>query len=125
MILIALSKRLLPLTLLLPIGCVKEDGDKLIAIGKIAAGKVKELVPVNGPIDELTPEKSTAARVKSRLNNDVFLANAGIEISDDAGHITLRGKVASKEHIERAEQLATQTVGVTKVTNQLEITPGR
>ena len=104
-------------------GCARDDGDKLAAVGRVVVEKVRTAAPAKNPVADLALDATPTSRVKARIRTDVFLVNQPIEIGEFETVIYLRGKVPSREHSERAEQLAKETVGVTKVVNELAIGP--
>jgi len=106
--------------LLLP-ACQRTDGEKLVRIGQITTEKVREAAPSRTPFGDIAPEATTLGRVRSRIKGDVYLQKAPIQVTEDDDGIRLRGTVPSREHLDRAEQLAQQTVGVDKVVNELTI----
>ena len=102
-------------------GCQKTDGEKLVRIGQITTEKIREAAPSRTPFGDIAPEATPAGRVRSRLKWDVSLQKSPIQVTEDDDGLRLRGTVPSREHLERAEQLAQQTVGVGKVVNELTI----
>ena len=104
-------------------GCDRDDGDMLVRVAKLTGTKVREAVPAKTPFGDIAPESSPAAKVRSRLKSDVYFADRAVQVVEEGENLYLRGKVPSKEHVERTEQLARQTVGVTKVVNELTVEP--
>lgn len=103
------------------VGCEKTDGEKLVRIGQITTEKIRKTAPARTPLGDLAPETTTVGRVISRINGDVYLHKLRIVVVEDDEGIHLKGTVPSREHLERAEQLAQQTVGVEKLVNELTI----
>ena len=103
------------------VGCEKTDGEKLVRIGQITTEKLRKTAPSRTPFGDIAPDTTTVGRVMSRINGDIYLQKSKILVSEDDEGIHLRGSVPSREHLERAEQLAQQTVGVEKLVNELTI----
>jgi osmotically-inducible protein OsmY len=59
------------------------------------------------------------AKVKGALQKDDATEHSDIHVTTSAGIVTLRGNVASKAVMARAEELALNTKGVRQVNNQL------
>ncbi|WP_020468930.1 BON domain-containing protein [Zavarzinella formosa] len=112
---------LLLFPVLLVIGCERTDGEKLVRIGQISTEKIREAAPSRTPFGDIAPEASTVGRVRSRIKGDVYFQKSQVQVTEDEEGIRLRGSVPSREHLERAGQLAQQTVGVNKVVNELTI----
>ena len=104
-------------------GCGRDDGDKLVRVAKLTGTKVRDAVPAKTLFGDIAPESSPAAKVRSRLKSDVYFADRAVQVVEEGENLYLRGKVPSKEHVERPEQLARQTVGVTKIVNELTVEP--
>lgn len=70
--------------------------------------------------------KDTAitAKVKTALHSDKGIGDVDIDVDTTAGIVTLQGKVPTQTMAARAEQVAMQTEGVTKVNNELTVVPG-
>jgi osmotically-inducible protein OsmY len=102
-------------------GCERTDGEKLVRIGQITTEKVREAAPSRTPFGDLAPEATPSGRVRARIKGDIYLQKSQIQVIEDEDGIHLRGSVPSREHLERAEQLAQQTVGVEKVVNELSV----
>jgi hyperosmotically inducible protein len=70
--------------------------------------------------------KDTAitAKVKSALHGDKGIGDVDIDVDTTAGIVTLQGKVPTRAVAVRAEQVAMQTEGVTRVKNELSVVPG-
>lgn len=86
--------------------------------GSDAADAVKHTY--RGTKTELTDAKLTV-KVKSVLHDSKAVGDADIHVTTDAGVVTLRGEVPSREVAINAEQLAQQTEGVTRVNNELTV----
>jgi osmotically-inducible protein OsmY len=65
-----------------------------------------------------------AARVRTALTQDPRTAGVSIEVIDENGVITLRGKVNSEEASRATEEIARTQEGVIEVVNDLEIEQG-
>lgn len=67
-------------------------------------------------------EMSVQGRVYSRLRWDKQLADLKIDVdTEEGGVVLLRGQVSSAEAREKALQLANDTVGVTRVVDELKV----
>jgi osmotically-inducible protein OsmY len=65
-----------------------------------------------------------AARVRAALAQDPRTAEYSIEVIDENGLVTLKGKVNSEEAGRAAEEIASIQEGVIEVVNDLEIEQG-
>lgn len=63
--------------------------------------------------------------VSDRLMEDRLLDARGVEVSANAGVVTLAGEVPGASDVAHAEMLARQTAGVIQVVNQLRVQPGQ
>lgn len=63
--------------------------------------------------------------VSDRLMDDPLLDASEVEVSADAGVITLRGEVPGASDTAHAELVARRTPGVHEVVNRLSFRPGR
>ena len=61
------------------------------------------------------------AKIKSKMALDDTLKSRGIDVSTDAGVVTLTGEVPSAAEHERAVQLARETAGVKSVRDQIKV----
>lgn len=66
-------------------------------------------------------DASITASVQGKLTGDKLSNFARINVDTDRGVVTLQGTVRSVEEKTRAEELARQVAGVTKVNNNLSI----
>lgn len=107
--------------MLLIFGCQRTDGEKLVKISQIASEKIREAAPSRTPFGDIAFDGTPAGRVRNRIKGDVYFQESTVQVSEDADGIRLRGNVPTREHLERAGQLAEQTVGVTRVINELTI----
>ncbi len=103
------------------------DGDRLAAISRLAAAKVRGGLPpgakMAGPFHALRrglPEE-LADRVKARLDTDKRLAGVEFSVSADGGAVTLRGVVPDAKARRAAVALAENTAGVEKVIDELAV----
>lgn len=111
----------------------REAGRKLDEAGrKIRRGLEKGFNNARGVVDEQfsrtrdrVHDMNVASRIYGRLHWDKMLVNSNFDLNVEArGVVTLRGTVASDEARERAVQLAIDTVGVSRVIDQLAVQPG-
>jgi osmotically-inducible protein OsmY len=63
--------------------------------------------------------------VSERLMEDRLLDARRVEVSANAGVVTLAGDVPGASDMAHAEMLARQTPGVTSVVNRLQVQPGQ
>ncbi len=110
----------------------REAGRKLDEAGrKIRRGLEKGLDTARGAVRESfaqtrdrVHEMNVAARIYGRLHWDKMLVDSNLDLSVEArGIVTLRGVVPSDKARERAVQLAADTVGVSRVVDQLAVEP--
>lgn len=66
-------------------------------------------------------DASVTASVQGKLTADKLSNFSRIDVDTDRGIVTLNGVVRSAEEQSRAEELARQVEGVTKVNNNLQI----
>jgi len=66
-------------------------------------------------------DQMTAAKVKTELNIDEELKNAGITVECVRGVVHLRGTVASEALRQRATRAARRVQTVLRVVNELEV----
>lgn len=111
------------LLVLLVSGCSQKDGDKLAKIAKLSAEKVRDAVPAKNPVGDFAPDATVAGKVRTRLKTDAYLVACPIQVVEEADGLHLRGHVPSQEHADLAYRLASQTVGVPTVVNELTIAP--
>lgn len=103
-------------------GSKQTDADILTRVGRVAAKKVKAVMPdasaLAGPLVALTPPDlmPVADRVRVRIKTDQQMEGATVTaVSTAEGEVTLRGEVKSAGQRQRAVELAQSTAGVKKV----------
>ena len=115
------------LTILLAVvvftGCSREDGDRLARVGRLAGEKVRDAAPARTPLGDLNPEATPAGRVRARFRTDAALADQSIQVVESPDGLHLRGQVANAEQVEWAARLASETLGVGAVVNELTVAP--
>ena len=104
-------------------GCHREDGEKLVRVGRVVTEKVRDAAPARTPFGDLAPDATPAGKVRARIRTDSYLADLDIQVVEAEDGLHLRGNVPSKEHSDRAGQLARDTVEVKTVVNELVVTP--
>jgi len=83
------------------------------------AGQVREtFAQMRAKVEQM----SVAARVYARIRWDKALSQTSISVDVDKGVATLTGTVPNEAAKTKAGTLAGDTVGVEKVTNQLQVT---
>ncbi len=70
---------------------------------------------------QTSDDAAITASVQGKLTGDKLSNFAHINVDTDRGTVTLKGTVRSVEEKTRAEELARQVAGVTKVNNNLSI----
>ncbi|HVK11007.1 MAG TPA: BON domain-containing protein [Gemmataceae bacterium] len=104
-------------------GCNREDGEKLVRVGRVVTEKVRAAAPARTPFGDLAPDATPAGKVRARIRTDSYLADLDIQVVEAEDGLHLRGTVPSKEHSDRAGQLARDTVDVNAVINELSVGP--
>jgi osmotically-inducible protein OsmY len=104
-------------------GCNREDGEKLVRVGRVVTEKVRDAAPARTPFGDLAPDATPAGKVRARIRTDSYLAELDIQVVEAEDGLHLKGKVPSKEHSDRAGQLARDTVEVSNVVNELVVEP--
>jgi len=109
-------------------GCKDQDVDRLSRLGGKLAQKAGSLVGGgNGPLTRgLSGLRlhwgavAVDARVAARLSWDRNLEGLAIQVDADGAEVKLRGKVPDAARRRRAVELAANTIGVEKVTDEME-----
>jgi hypothetical protein len=70
---------------------------------------------------EALDEGRITAKVKSKIGLDDTLKGASVSVHTDDGVVTLTGEVMNGAQRQRAEQLARETEGVTRVVDELSV----
>ncbi|MBX9626415.1 MAG: BON domain-containing protein [Gemmataceae bacterium] len=102
------------------------DGEKLAAVGRVVAGKVRAALPpeiTNNPVGALRkglPER-VEDRVAARLAADKRLQGIDFAVTADGGAVALRGVVPDAAARRKAVALAENTVGVERVVDELAV----
>ena len=71
---------------------------------------------------EALDEGRITAKVKSKIQLDDTLKGANVSVHTDDGIVTLKGDVMNNAQRQRAEQLARETDGVTRIVDELSVT---
>jgi osmotically-inducible protein OsmY len=71
------------------------------------------------------PEESIAARAERRLRGNVYLALKKISCEYGGGVLTLRGRLPSFYLKQMAQEAVSDTVGVERIDNQIEVCNAR
>ena len=105
----------------------EKPGTKLEDVGraiKKGLDKTREAVREEfAKTREAVHDMSVESRVYGRLHWDKALNSAVLDLKFENGVVTLRGSVANSEAKTKAVTLARDTVGVTKVIDQLGVLP--
>ena len=72
-------------------------------------------------VGTIANDSAITASIKTDLLKDPGLSALGIEVNTVKGEVTLKGEVSTEVRKQRAEGIARQIVGVTKVTNLLKV----
>lgn len=109
-------------------GCEAEDNARLARIGRKIATRAEALA--GGPDGKLArewqalragwTEPAVDARVAARLQSDKKLADVNIQVTVTGSTVELHGTVQDGGQHRRALDLAETTIGVEKVTDELE-----
>ena len=75
-------------------------------------------------VGAIVTDSAITASIKADFVKDPGLSALGIDVNTVQGEVTLKGKVSTEVRKERAESIAKNIVGVTKVTNLLVVSPG-
>lgn len=75
-------------------------------------------------VGAIVTDSAITASIKADLVKDPGLSALGIDVNTVRGEVTLKGKVSTEVRRDRAESIAKNIVGVTKVTNLLVVSPG-
>src|SRR5436190_1557763 len=103
------------------------DGDKLVAVGRLAAAKIRNALPptlnLAAPVDALRRELPTRPEdaVRARLAADKRLAGVDVTVTGDGGTVKLRGVVPDDKKRKVALSLAENTAGVEQVVDELAV----
>lgn len=129
-IVVCIMRSLLLLSLVLLAGCAEADAEKVRRVGEKTYERAATLAVQTW--DELgrtlldaapktEPVPDVKARVEYRLKWDRELADVKIEVVMDAEDVVLVGKLKSESLKERALRLASDTIGVIKVKDELQL----
>jgi osmotically-inducible protein OsmY len=83
-----------------------------------AADKTSEGIAKAG---DKTHDAALTGKVKASFSKEPLLKETAIDVSTDGGVVTLKGTVASEDAKARAEVLASEVTGVSRVDNQLVV----
>ena len=87
-----------------------------------AADKVGERTSVAAAkVEHTLSETAVSARIKAKMALDDDIKARAIDVSTHGTTVTLSGTVASNAERARAVELARETVGVTRVVNELQV----
>ncbi len=106
-------------------GCKARDGDIFRRIVHKTGEKLQGTGGTVGQIGEgvsAAARSGAAGRVEARLRWDRYLADVRIEVSgEEDGVVVLSGKVKDAQLKQRALDLASSTVGVERVTDEVQV----
>ena len=77
--------------------------------------------PAGRSAGQVVDDGTITSKVKTKLFNDALVSGFAISVKTFQGEVTLTGAVDSKKAKDRAEQLARNTAGVSKVHNLIKI----
>jgi hyperosmotically inducible protein len=111
------------------VGGIREHFGAVGTAGKVDASRARA---VGAQVGEKTAEAANraeaalndgalTAKIKSKMALDDLVQARSIDVSTDAGVVTLKGKVRSAAEHDRAVQLARETAGVKRVIDQLAV----
>jgi hyperosmotically inducible protein len=83
-----------------------------------AAAKANDAASTFG---DAVSDGALTAKIKSKMALDDSIRARAINVDTSAAIVTLRGTVGSADESERAERLAAETEGVTRVVNRLQV----
>ncbi len=129
-IVVCIMRSLLLLSLVLLAGCAEADAEKVRRVGEKTYDRAASLAvqtwdELGRTLLDAAPKTETVpdvkARVEYRLKWDRELAEVKIDVIMDAEDVVLVGKLKSESLKERALRLASDTVGVIKVKDELQL----
>jgi osmotically-inducible protein OsmY len=103
------------------------DGDRLRAVSRLTAAKVRHAMPpalsVAAPVEALRRELPTRPEdaVRARLASDKRFAGVEFKVTAEGGGVTLRGVVPNAQAKQDAVEVATNTIGVEKLIDELAV----
>lgn len=103
------------------------DGDKLAAVSRLTASKLRGAMPpsvnVSAPVDALRKEMPTRAdeAVRARLAADKRFVGVEFKVTAEGGVVTLRGVVPNADVKRLAVGVARNTIGVEEVVDELAV----
>jgi hyperosmotically inducible protein len=83
-----------------------------------AAAKANDAASTFG---DVVSDGALTAKIKSKMALDDSIRARAINVDTSGATVTLRGTVRSTDERERAERLAAETEGVTRVVNRLQV----
>jgi hypothetical protein len=105
---------------------LKRDGGPIDTDAARAKGAevADQAIKAAGQLEEKIGEGTLTAKIKAKMALDDMVAARDINVDTAPGAVvTLKGTVKSQTERERAVRLATETNGVKKVVDQLQIKP--
>ena len=98
------------------------DADAAREQGKAIADKTAATVEKAATkLDQAVEAGSLTAKIKSKMALDDLVKARTINVDTTGSVVTLTGTVESKQERERAVRLASETAGVTKVVDKLQV----
>jgi hypothetical protein len=103
------------------------DGDKLIAVARLAGTKLRNALPpglnIAAPVDALRRELPTRPEdaVRNRLAADKRLAGLDVTVTGEGATVKLRGVLPDSKTRKVALSLAENTAGVEQVVDELAV----
>jgi len=91
------------------------------AIGERAAEATARVQEATARVHETVNEAALTAKIKAKMALDDSVKSRAIDVTTNGSTVTLSGRVGSMAEHDRAVDLARETAGVTKVTDELTI----
>ena len=91
----------------------------ILAFGLLALGACSSTQTAGEQVDDA----AIVTKIKAKLTADGDVNPFNIDVDSNSGEVTLQGTVAKDVAKTRAEQLARETEGVTRVINLIKVDP--
>ena len=94
----------------------------LIVISSTPLMADAEGIGSKGTSAQMSNDAVISEAVRTNLEDDSVMTSTNIDVFTREGTVTLTGEVTDSSQVDRAGHIATNTPGVKKVNNQLEVT---